>query len=171
MVAEEIVIPSISVVRSNISCTEDSTVGDKIERNSLITNNTECIDNSDVGDMSYSENVKVSLNLDDIPGMKTEGEKYILMFTCKVCNTRAFRKISKNGYHNGVVICRCESCRNLHLIADRMGVFEDASWDIEKHIQSLIENNNVNATSVENVLEVISIENIDTSDNDGKLVK
>ena len=96
----------------------------------------------------------VSLNLDNIPGMQTEGEKYVIMFTCSICETRSARKISKKGYHSGVVICRCESCKNLHLIADRMGVFEDESWDIQKHILQLLERDDISVSHEEDVLEV-----------------
>ena len=99
-------------------------------------------------------NATVSLNLDNIPGMQTEGEKYVIMFTCNVCETRSARKISKRGYHHGVVICRCEKCRNLHLIADRMGVFEDESWDIQKHMTKLLDRQNISVSHEADVLEV-----------------
>jgi methionine-rich copper-binding protein CopC len=101
-----------------------------------------------------SESAQVSLNLDNIPGMQTAGEKYVIMFTCNVCETRAARKISKKAYNTGVVICRCEKCKNLHLIADRMGVFEDDSWDIQKHMTKLLEQENINIEQIGDLLEV-----------------
>ncbi len=72
----------------------------------------------------------------DIPGVKTSGDKMIIMYTCKVCNTRSAKKISKNGYENGVVIVRCSCCQSKHLIADNMGVFEDAGWNIHDYLSS-----------------------------------
>lgn len=79
----------------------------------------------------------------DVPGVKSEGEKMIIMFTCTVCDTRSARTISKQAYNQGIVMVRCECCKNRHLIADRMGVFEDSigddsnpgtGWDIQKYL-------------------------------------
>ena len=35
------------------------------------------------------------------------------------------------AYYQGVVLVRCPGCNNLHLVADRLGYFEDNSVDIE----------------------------------------
>jgi DNL zinc finger len=103
---------------------------------------------------------KVSLKLDSIPGVQTEGEKLIIIFTCKVCSLRSAKKISKQAYNHGVVLVRCGGCQNLHLMADRMGVFEDKSWDIQTHIQNLAkQGGDVQASQSDDVLELTSKSN------------
>jgi mitochondrial protein import protein ZIM17 len=79
-------------------------------------------------------NEKNDENFSDIPGVKTQGEKYAMVYTCTVCETRSIKKISKQGYHHGCVLVRCPGCKNLHLIADHLGIFEDKGWTIESYL-------------------------------------
>ena len=102
----------------------------------------------------------------DVPGVQTAGDKMIIMFTCTVCDTRSARKISKQAYTEGIVMVRCGGCNNRHLIADRLGVFEDSiedqsgeglqpgtGWDIQKYLTKELGENSKYITD-ENVYEL-----------------
>ncbi|KAI9189099.1 hypothetical protein H9P43_000527 [Blastocladiella emersonii ATCC 22665] len=53
------------------------------------------------------------------------GGKFLLAFTCKMCNTRVSKLVSHHSYTKGVVLIRCDGCEKLHLIADNKGWFQD----------------------------------------------
>ncbi|KAJ8038786.1 DNL-type zinc finger protein [Holothuria leucospilota] len=65
-------------------------------------------------------------------GKLDESDRYYLAFTCKVCQNRMSRTISKVAYSKGVVIVRCTGCNNLHLIADNLGWFQGGGKNIEE---------------------------------------
>jgi hypothetical protein len=54
----------------------------------------------------------------------TKKDRMIIGFTCKVCNARSYKAMGKKSYNEGVVIIKCESCKNLHLMADHLGWFD-----------------------------------------------
>jgi len=97
--------------------------------------------------------------LTNLPGTggKSGQKQLAIVFTCTVCNTRSAKQFTEQAYRNGVVLVRCPGCENLHLIADRLGVFQDQGedgqgWDIEKAMASIGEN--VKAVTNDNVLEL-----------------
>ncbi|XP_009790582.1 uncharacterized protein LOC107810368 [Nicotiana tabacum] len=47
----------------------------------------------------------------------------VMVFTCKVCETRTMKTTCRESYEKGVVVARCDGCNNLHLMADRLGWF------------------------------------------------
>ena len=97
-----------------------------------------------------------------IPGAQSGGKKLAIVFTCTVCDTRSIKQFTEHSYEKGVVLVRCPGCQNLHLIADRLGMFEDkgadgAGWDIESALVKLGES--VNVVNNDNVLE-LSLEDL-----------
>ncbi|GMH54454.1 hypothetical protein TrRE_jg9413 [Triparma retinervis] len=96
-----------------------------------------------------------SLAYPDVPGAEKGGKKLAIVYTCKVCDTRSAKRFTENAYLNGVVMVRCPGCENLHLIADRLGFFEDregGGWDVEKFMKAKGED--VTAVHEGNVLEL-----------------
>jgi hypothetical protein len=100
----------------------------------------------------------------DVPGAtNTKSDKMVVVYTCKVCDTRSARQITKHAYDNGVVLIRCPGCDNLHLIADRLGWFEEKGvdgrgWDVERLVEEAGEN--VRAVSSGDGILELSMEDI-----------
>mmetsp|Transcript_29361 Transcript_29361/g.52561 ORF Transcript_29361/g.52561 Transcript_29361/m.52561 type:complete len:115 (-) Transcript_29361:445-789(-) len=76
-----------------------------------------------------------------LPGAKFGNSGlYAMFFTCNKCGTRAGKTFTKQAYHSGVVLIRCEGCDNLHLVADHLGWFRDNGTTIEDIMKEKGEN-------------------------------
>ncbi|XP_019433814.1 PREDICTED: uncharacterized protein C24H6.02c isoform X2 [Lupinus angustifolius] len=78
------------------------------------------------------ENVTTSVSINEESAVKFTAKSslkisprhdFVMVFTCKVCETRSVKAACRESYEKGVVVARCEGCNNLHLIADRLGWF------------------------------------------------
>ena len=118
--------------------------------------------NFDIGDTAQQQTAENSSqfpeSFTDVPGASTgKGRTLAIIYTCKVCNTRSAKKFTERAYRHGVVLVRCPGCENLHLIADRLGMFEDKGedgkgWDVEKALAEA--GGRVLAVTRDNVLEL-----------------
>jgi protein import protein ZIM17 len=108
---------------------------------------------------NFSLSRKILLEANDkiIPGSdNSEGNKQSLgkvkaklqiVFTCKKCNTRSSKIISKHAYEKGVVIVRCDGCKNNHLIADNLNWFQDTSC---RNIETILKQKGENVRRIRN---------------------
>jgi protein import protein ZIM17 len=97
--------------------------------------------------------------VNNIEGTRNSDSGYLVAsFVCKKCETRNTKKFSKRSYKEGIVIIRCDGCKNLHLIADNLGWFEDGNVNIEDLMKRKGEE--VRKISCDGLLNLVSDENV-----------
>jgi len=58
------------------------------------------------------------------------------MYTCRVCESRSARRVSRAAYERGSVLLRCPGCKGLHVLSDHLGYFDDAAVDAAKLLEA-----------------------------------
>lgn len=109
----------------------------------------------------FNEAAKIPLTSEP---SKTDG-KFQLMFTCKKCNTRNTKYITKQAYYKGVVIVICDGCENKHLIADNLNWFTDMNG--KKNIEDIMAEKGETVRKITSEdLEFIAMEMVKQVDKD-----
>lgn len=84
------------------------------------------------------KNTEVNTLNTDLKGTKSP-DYYLFQYTCTVCDHVSDPlKISKQGYHKGVVIVQCQGCKNRHLIADNLGWFSESGKVEQINIETIM---------------------------------
>ena len=90
-----------------------------------------------------------------IPGAQKGGRKLAIVFTCTVCETRSAKQFTEQAYTHGVVIVTCPGCSNRHLIADRLGYFDDEDWDLDRI--AALRGDDVRVVTNDDVVEITNV--------------
>ncbi|XP_013417310.1 DNL-type zinc finger protein [Lingula anatina] len=119
-----------------------------------------CSGKNDVGTGAPDKNdvdSDVSSDTQDEESLGQVKPRLAMVFTCKVCSTRAAKTFSKLAYEKGIVIIRCPGCESLHLIADNLGWFKHFE---HRNVEEML------AARGEEVKKMLADENINLSVED-----
>jgi len=95
-----------------------------------------------------------------VNGLSSQPPQLMLaVYTCKVCETRSARRITKAAYERGSVLLCCPGCKKLHVLSDHLGYFDDATVDAAKILEERGEIVR-RATSSDALLELLTEDDI-----------
>ena len=66
-------------------------------------------------------------------------DKFLMMYTCKICSGRNAHMVSKIAYSHGMVVATCRHCKTKHLIADnerKLDFPKEYGRKIEEYLES-----------------------------------
>lgn len=144
-------IPSICLELANrhIISSNNKKIDRTVKQSSFHTASLICNEKKNVN-IPPSKN---STNRENAHDSKTQQPQLMIAFTCKKCNTRSSHTMSKQAYTKGTVLIQCPGCKNRHLIADHLKIFNDHSINIEDILRAKGEN--VSQSTEDLVLEDI----------------
>lgn len=90
----------------------------------------------------------------------------VIAFTCRKCETRSVRGLTRNAYEKGVVIIRCGGCDSLHLIADNLGYFKDGLGGGGKNVEDFLRDQGEHAARYSATLEFVPDAETATDDSE-----
>ncbi|KAL6947700.1 hypothetical protein ACO0RG_000279 [Hanseniaspora osmophila] len=82
--------------------------------------------------------------------LKVDKPMMMIAFTCKKCGTRSGHQMSKQAYTKGSVLVQCPGCKNRHLIADHLNIFQDKKTHLDIEELMKLQNESV-STNVEDL--------------------
>lgn len=59
---------------------------------------------------------------------KGTNERFQLVYTCNVCETRNLVEVQRVAWEDGVVISTCQGCENKHILSDAKGLMDRGNW-------------------------------------------
>lgn len=80
--------------------------------------------------------------------------RYAIVYTCEVCELRSAKTFSKHAYTKGVVLIRCDGCKNLHMIADNLGWFEHGQNIEQIYARMGREMSKLDSTSAQQLVDI-----------------
>ncbi|OII75553.1 uncharacterized protein cubi_02074 [Cryptosporidium ubiquitum] len=98
--------------------------------NSKFTENKVGINSKPISSNYDNKKLKKShdkVDINSIQGTLDYGDDGLYVFSClcNICNSKITKKFSKKAYNEGIVIIRCDNCKNHHLVSDKLGWFGD----------------------------------------------
>lgn len=80
----------------------------------------------------FQNQVRYNSSKDDKSAtLQMDKPQMMIAFTCNKCEERSSHVFSKQAYVKGTVLIECPGCKNRHLIADNLKIFDDNKINLE----------------------------------------